>query len=351
MHTWKEVFVSSDALRLVRNPTKSQRKVVLKKISCIIEGDSHPRKSFPREPGTLGTKHDVKYSKGTWRQTKNRERMGSSRRIIQKYAKKDAPAEQRGIWPKNIFKLKDSDKATCYVLIEAKEMLADKATCYVLIGAKEMLAPTSKRPEEREFVVDSVAVMHMMIKKRIKLRGNRHFANVQNPYCGSHCKRWSANQRGSTSSRSRLNLFVTAITRGNACSPTAWEALRTPRIPLWVGQGPRLTKNGKSIICKTDTFVPLVVPGLSTSSGCNSSETSTPQDVSSTSPAQERSEELAPQRWCGSTPKTRNPNKRMMTVEMRTTVCEIFLSGWRSSQIFWRTQNCMHPHTGRRNQI
>ena len=36
---------------------------------------------------------------------------------------------------------------------------------------------------------------------------------------------------------------------------------------------------------------------------------------------------------------------RGMTVEMRMTVCEIFLSGWRSSQILWRTQKCMHPHT------
>ena len=31
----------------------------------------------------------------------------------------------------------------------------------------------------------------------------------------------------------------------------------------WVsGQEPRLTKNGKSITCKTDNFVPLVVPGV-----------------------------------------------------------------------------------------
>ena len=32
----------------------------------------------------------------------------------------------------------------------------------------------------------------------------------------------------------------------------------------WVsGQKPRLTKEGKTITCNTDTFVPLVVPGLS----------------------------------------------------------------------------------------
>ena len=39
----------------------------------------------------------------------------------------------------------------------------------------------------------------------------------------------------------------------------------------WVsGQKPRLTKDGKSI-SKTDNFVPLVIPGLSTNSGSSSS--------------------------------------------------------------------------------
>ena len=34
-----------------------------------------------------------------------------------------------------------------------------------------------------------------------------------------------------------------------------------------------------------------------------------------------------------------------MAIEIRTTVCMIFLSGWRSSQIIWITLNWMHPHT------
>ena len=49
----------------------------------------------------------------------------------------------------NIFKLKNSDKTTFYTPIEAQVMLA----------------PTSTRPEEREFVVDSGASMHMISKK------------------------------------------------------------------------------------------------------------------------------------------------------------------------------------------
>ena len=60
------------------------------------------------------------------------------------------------------------------------------------------------------------------------------------------------------------------------------------------GQKPRFTKEEKTIKCKTDNFVPLVVPGLFASSGSNSFSTATLQDLSSTSPAQERSDELAP---------------------------------------------------------
>ena len=86
------------------------------------------------------------------------------------------------------------------------------------------------------------------------------------------------------------------------------------------GQEPRLTKKGKSIFCKTNNFVPLVVPGLSTNSGSSSSSTTLPQEslgpeallvsgnraaCSSTDPVLERSDELAnrmpgagvPEKW------------------------------------------------------
>ena len=54
----------------------------------------------------------------------------------------------------------------------------------------------------------------------------------------------------------------------------------------WVsGQKPHLTKNGKRILCKTQNFVPVVVPGMSSSSSASSSSTSFPQDSSSTFPS------------------------------------------------------------------
>ena len=52
-------------------------------LGCVSQ-DSHPRKSIQREPGKLGSKHAVKFSKGTWHQIKIRETKGPSRSVIQK---------------------------------------------------------------------------------------------------------------------------------------------------------------------------------------------------------------------------------------------------------------------------
>ena len=92
---------------------------------------TYPRKSFQREPGILGSKHAVKFSRAPGTKLKIRERKGPSRGIIPKCApqerspcakirgkitgghlctKKDAPAKQRGIWRNICRKFKNSDK-------------------------------------------------------------------------------------------------------------------------------------------------------------------------------------------------------------------------------------------------
>ena len=50
-------------------------------------------------------------------------------------------------------------------------------------------------------------------------------------------------------------------------------------------QKPHLTKDDKKILCKTENFVPVVVPGLSSRFRARSSSTSLPQDSSRTSPS------------------------------------------------------------------
>ena len=74
-------------------PSKKSKKVCAKgsvalmkefiQLGCVFE-DSYPRQSILRQQGKLGSKHAVKFSKGTWHQIKYRERKGPSRGIIQR---------------------------------------------------------------------------------------------------------------------------------------------------------------------------------------------------------------------------------------------------------------------------
>ena len=51
---------------------------------CVSQEDSCPSKSILREQGQLGSKHTVKFSKGTWHQREIWERKSPSRTIFQK---------------------------------------------------------------------------------------------------------------------------------------------------------------------------------------------------------------------------------------------------------------------------
>ena len=78
-----------------------------------------------------------------------------------------------------------------------------------------------------------------------------------------------------------LNLFVTVqLLEETPAVPSLGKLCEDHGYSYeWVsGQKPRLTKYGKSVICKTDNFVPLVVPGRSTNSESVSSSTSPSQD-------------------------------------------------------------------------
>ena len=161
----------------------------------------------------------------------------------------------------NIYKLKNSRKATFYVPGDVKGMSTPIA---------------SKRPEEREFVVDSGASKHMMSKKELSLEELWRVIRSRTPNVVL-----TENGEVHTHEEAQvfvhdLNQFVTVqlleetravLSLGKLCKDHGYSH-------EWVsGQGPRLTKNGKNTICKTDNFVPLVVPGLSVNSDSSSSST------------------------------------------------------------------------------
>ena len=214
----------------------------------------------------------------------------------------------------NVDKLKNSDKTTFLSLIEAKVVQP----------------PSSTRPEEREFEVDSRASMDMMSKKELS---SEEMDTVKRSRTQTAVL--TANGEVQTYEEAQafvhdLNLFVTV--------QVLEETLEVlPLVKLcedhgysyeWVsGQKARLTQNGKSIICKTDNVVLPVVPGLSANSGSVPSTTSPSQDslrreaeiaagnsvrlASSSSPGSvlERSDEMASRKLVRSS-KTQNKIRR-----------------------------------------
>ena len=134
------------------------------------------------------------------------------------------------------------------------EMFARTLDIFLGLGSEEKwyvmfltLSQENGTPKPTEWYSDSKNPVILCSKvsvpwqKWIELRGTGYFEKVQNPYCGD-CHWPSAHPRGSTSFRLRSwSLRNRAITRGNACSPVAWQALRRPRILLWVGQRSKAT--------------------------------------------------------------------------------------------------------------
>ena len=155
---------------------------------------------------------------------------------------------------KNICKLKNADTTTLDSPIEARVMPA----------------PTSTSPEEREFVFDPGASVHMMSKKRIS---SEEMDTVKRSRTPTVVLTASAEVHANEEAQvyvHDLNLFGTVqlleetlalLSLGKLCEDHGYSN-------EWVSvQKPRLTEEWKTIESKTDNFVPLVVPGLSTNSG------------------------------------------------------------------------------------
>ena len=101
----------------------------------------------------------------------------------------------------------------------------------------------------------------------------------------------------------------------------------------WVsGQKPRLTQNGKTITCRIDNHVLLVVPGLSANPGSSTSSTWPSRDQFSTDLSEEQRDVEASGNGKNNSPKPYNQRRIRNAGVMRMIDCKTFLSGWSRSQ-------------------
>ena len=141
-----------------------------------------------------------------------------------------------------------------------------------------LLAPPTFKPEEKEFVVDSRASMHMISKKDLNSAEMDTLTKSCSPTVVVTVNGEVQTHEEATVYVKELDIFLTmkvlentpaVLSLGKLCDENGYSYERIN------GQKPHLIKNGIRIQCNTENFVPIVVPGLSSSSS-SSSHSSTP---------------------------------------------------------------------------
>ena len=155
-----------------------------------------------------------------------------------------------------------------------------KTTFFSPSGNRCLPASTLK-PEEREFVVDSGASMHMISKKVLNSSEMDTLTTSRSPTTVIPANGEVQTHKEATVYVKELDIFLTmevlentleVLSLGTLCNENGYSY-------EWInGQKPHLIENGIRIQCNTGNFVPIVVPGLSSrsSSSSHSSTSMTP---------------------------------------------------------------------------
>ena len=144
-------------------------------------------------------------------------------------------------------------------------------------GELGLPSPSTIKPEEREFVVDSGASMHMISKKDLYCAELETVTTSRSPMTVITANGEVQTNAEATVYVREFDIFLTmklledtpaVLSLGKLCDEHGHSY-------DWInGQKPNLIENGIRIQCDTENFVPIVVLGLSTTS--SSSSTSTP---------------------------------------------------------------------------
>ena len=171
---------------------------------------------------------------------------------------------------KNVLKLKEPERATLFSPSESR-----------------CLPASTLKPEERDFVVDSRASMHMISKKDLSDAEMDTLTKSCSPTIVIAANGEVQTHEEAIVYVKELDIFLTmkvldntpaVLSLGKLCDENGYSY-------EWInGKKPHLIKDGIRIICNTENFVPTVVPGLSSSSSGSSSTSRTPLGQESHSP-------------------------------------------------------------------
>ena len=137
-----------------------------------------------------------------------------------------------------------------------------------------LLAASTLKPEERDFVADSRATMHLISKKGLNSAELETVTTSRSPTTVLTANGEVQTHEEATVYVKELDIFLTMKVLEDTSAVLSLGKLCDEHGHSY-GQKPHLIKNGIRIQCTTENFVPIVVPGLSTSSS-SSLPSSTP---------------------------------------------------------------------------
>ena len=162
---------------------------------------------------------------------------------------------------KNVLKLKEHERATFFSLSENR-----------------CLPVSTLKPEEREIVVDSGASMHMISKKDLSNAEMDTLTKSCSPTIVITANGEVQTHEEATVYVKELDIFLTMKVLDNTPAVLSLEKLcdENGYSYEWInGQKPHLMQNAVRRMCNPENFVPIVVPGLSSSSSASSSTSRT----------------------------------------------------------------------------
>ena len=213
-----------------------------------------------------------------------------------------------------------------------------------------LTAASTKEPEDRKFVVDSGASVHMVSEKYVNFAELETMRTSRSPTTVMTANGEVQTREEATVYVKQFDLFVKVMFLGETPAVLSLGKLCEDHGYTYhwsSGQKPHLIRNGKRIDCNMSNYVPLVIPGLSTSSS------TTPTPTSSSSLSQDSvfdvnryTENTVPER-SGSTSEelrgdplhesteTENKNKNEEREEVQRDLSSKCLIGYRNSEIIW----------------
>ena len=206
----------------------------------------------------------------------------------------DMPVKQPGKMARCILKLKEKRNTTV--------LSPSETWC--------LPSPSTIKPEEREFVVDSGASMHMISKKDFNSADMETVTTSRSPLTVFTANGEVQTHEEATVYVKELDIFLTmkvpedtpaVLSLGKLCDEHGYSY-------EWInGRKPHLILNGIRIQCNTENFVPIVVPGLSTSSSSSlpTSTSTTPSRQETDHPTSSSSSSTSPTTTVSSDSETR----------------------------------------------